>query len=36
VGARGDAGPGRAGEAHLNMDVNMRRLPDELKFIRNP
>ena len=32
----GNAGTGRASEAHLNMDVNMRRLPDELNFIRNP
>jgi hypothetical protein len=28
--ASGNAGTGRASEAHLNMDVNMRRLPDGL------
>ncbi len=29
--ASGNAGTGRASEAHLNMDVNLRRLPERTK-----
>ena len=30
--ASGNAGTGRASEAHLNMDVNLRRLPERTKY----
>ena len=31
--ASGNAGTGRASEAHLNMDVNLRRLPQNIDCI---
>ena len=33
--ASGNGGTGRAAEAQMNMDVNLRRLPKQTNFIRN-